>query len=316
MAEGLSESERLAVIEELLITLLTGLRPDYSEVGREIYLQNMLGAVLERLPEVQKAVHERAYIKPTEFFQVSSHVLELEERLTTLERQLDATRKTQREILLTISLSPALATMPFRRIVPAHIYLGISDAEVALPLERALTELAESIGFDIVYEEPVEYSSWFRTILTRTREALTQEEVQTRLGKAERALELKHLDTVQAKADLDLSKAAKNISDILSKTSDGIVCLGSITGIKTANGSLVIMALTQEEMLEVAKNPSLKKSPDKLLELLTRHRDTSTSLLTIEPESKNNRSTKPKRKRVTDSKHHLDKRRDIRPRQR
>jgi hypothetical protein len=124
----------------------------------------------------------------------------------------------------------------------------------------------------VIHEGPVEYSSWFRSILTRAKEHLTHEEVQLRLGKVERALELKHLDSIQAKADLDLSKAAKNISDILSKVPDGVVCLGSITGIKTAGGSLVIMTLTQEEMLEVAKNPSLKKSPDKLLELLTRHR--------------------------------------------
>jgi hypothetical protein len=304
MADHLSDSERLALVEELLVFLLAGLKPEYPRFGRELHLQQILSSAMERLQSDRKSQLESAFVGRSEFAPVSSHVLELEQRLTTIERRLDRTRETQQEILLALSSSPALASVPFRRIVPAYIYIGISESEIALTLERSLEELAESIGLDVIYEGPVEYSSWFRNILTRTKETLTHDEVQLRLGKVERALELKHLDSVQAKADLDLSKAAKNISDILSKVPDGVVCLGSITGIKTAGGSLVIMTLTQEEMLEVAKNPSLKKSPDKLLDLLTRHRSSSGSArsLTVDPyEPRNERTTKPRAKKLPKS---------------
>jgi len=189
MAEDISDSERLALVEQLLLILLAERGPQYPWGERRVHLQEFLELLLERSIRGQTSQIERPPSGPKEFSQVSSHVLELEQRLTTLERRLDATSETQREILLTMSASPALASMPFRRIVPAHVYLGVSESNIALPLERSLAELAESIGLDVIYEGPIEYNSWFRTILTRTKGALTQEEVQQRLGKVERSRE-------------------------------------------------------------------------------------------------------------------------------
>jgi len=283
VADRLSDNERLGLLEELLAALLTGTRLEHQTFGRELELQRILtsmrekwsgGPIFVRLPESAGSFRTpQTPSLPQEFSLVSSHVLELEQRLTDLDRKLSSTRENQGEILLAMSLSPALASVPFRRIVPAFVYLNVFDSETPLALEHSLKELAASVGFELFSSEPVEYSSWFRNMLTRAKDVMTHEEVQSRLGKVERAIELRHLDSVQATTDLALSKAAKNIATILANVPEGAVCLGSLCGIKTANGSLVILNMTQEQMLEVAKNPSLKKSPEKLLQLLERHRD-------------------------------------------
>lgn len=275
MAERLSESERLALVEELLVTLLTGLHGERPTDDWELRRQQILTAAIEQLRSSPRP-SENA-LGPAEFKAVSAHISDLDKRLYAAERRLDQTEQIQRETLLALSSAPALASVPLRRVVPAYFYISEFDPEIAFDLERSLIALAESVGLEVIYEGEPEFGSWFQDFLTRTKEALTDKQVQQRLEKAERALELKHLDSIQAKADLDLSKAAKNISDILSKVPEGVVCLGSITGIKTAGGSLVIMTLTQDEMLQVAKDPSLKKSPDKLLDLLARHRNASAS---------------------------------------
>jgi hypothetical protein len=156
MAEDISDSERLALVEQLLLILLADLGSEYPTGERRVPLEKFLGSLLERSSRGRNSEIESALSGTSEFAQVSSHVLELEQRLTRLERRLDATRETQREILLTMSASSALASLPFRRIVPAYVYLGVSESNIAIPLERSLAELAESIGLDVIYEGPVE----------------------------------------------------------------------------------------------------------------------------------------------------------------
>jgi hypothetical protein len=104
-----SDSERLALVEELLVLLLTGLRPEHVRDLREANLQEILGTALRRLSIDRQIQFEKAFSASPGLARVSSHVLELEQRLTALERRLDATRETQRELLLAVSQSPALA---------------------------------------------------------------------------------------------------------------------------------------------------------------------------------------------------------------
>jgi hypothetical protein len=286
MADQLSDSDRLTLIEELLARLLTGQDgPRERWYDRDLYLQQTLKSMLKRLEQEGRSGEQSAFLfekaLPTSLVRKSDlswmldHLAALYRRIDTLTKQADEIQVRQLESLQVLSASDALANDSFRRVVPSSIYLGNVDVEAATRLQEALREAANEIGFEIVHEGPLEFGSIFQRLFAKTKEAMKSDEVQLRLQKLERALELKHLDSVQATTDLALSKAAKNISDILSKQDEGIVCLGSVYGIKVRHAPLIIIALSQEEMLAIAKDPSLKRSPDKLLEILTEQRSST-----------------------------------------
>ena len=259
MADSLSIEDRLRAIEDVLLGILSNTSHSSDEV-RELMMQRL--AFAARMDDQLEGKEFNPKLLASTFD---------ERRLQYLERYASWLRKNQADLLLVISINPAFAEQRFNRAVELSIYISNSDSEDIRRLSGAMYELADEIALDVIREAPSEFGSWFKTIIGRTREALTNEEVQEGLQKVQRGLELKHLYREQAKADLDLSKAAKNISEILAKQDNCVVILGSVCGVKrTINHeqTVMIVALTQEELLAVANNPQLRKGPKELLELL------------------------------------------------
>jgi hypothetical protein len=121
--------------------------------------------------------------------------------------------------------------------------------------------LMAAIGFEPWYESPALAGSWFKPLWFRAKDELSRPEVQDRLAKIERALELKHLDAPQANIDVDLSKAVLNLVKALDKVPNGVVYAGSLLIRKrTSNGeaSLEVLSLTREQMELVKSHPAMK----------------------------------------------------------
>jgi hypothetical protein len=126
-------------------------------------------------------------------------------------------------------------------------------------VEKALREVTAAAGLEPYDEELPVYGSWFKRIFVRTREIATLPEVQDRLEKIERAVNIAKIETPQAKVDSDLSRAVVNLEKALSKHDSGIISVGSLFVVKTTTrgrSNLTVMNLTYEQMEIVKSNPS------------------------------------------------------------
>jgi hypothetical protein len=158
-----------------------------------------------------------------------------------------------------------LASERFRRVLPVSCYTSTDDPAATEAVEEAVVNLMEAIGFDPVYEGLPQVGSWFKNLWFQAKDQVSRPEVQDRLAKVERALELKHIDNPQATVDVELSKAALNLKKMLEGSDYELVYVGSLVMLKTiapdGTKSLVTLSLDQEQMELVKSNPKMLKEP-------------------------------------------------------
>jgi hypothetical protein len=315
MAEERSLEERQAT-ETLLLYLLKRYLDD--KLGNELGIQS---GVLRHAGAIQighgeasepssrgadKIVSSGELLK--EIRHVRDRVNDAEHRLVTATRNLEE-RVTNIEadnlrVIQILSESDALSTERFHRYFPASIYVKASDltktfedgrvkhiepahyieATAADSIHRALSRIFTILEWEIAKEYNAEFGSWFQRFIARTQKELSRPEVQDRLGKLERALEIQKIDGAQAHVDLDLSKAAGELSKALQGVDIGIISIGSLFVVKrNENGQtkLAIISLTQDQMKLVKANPAMQTDPDiffKLLNLMNSNTDNQISI--------------------------------------
>jgi hypothetical protein len=124
---------------------------------------------------------------------------------------------------------------------------------------------ANDRGGSILWMRTAREGSWIKNLIFRAKDELSKQEVQERVEKIERALELKHVDSIQSRVDLELSKAVLNLKKALDNVSEGIVAIGSLFIIKTTAGDgsakIAIVSLSQEQMKLVRSNPQMQVDP-------------------------------------------------------
>jgi large subunit ribosomal protein L20 len=152
-----------------------------------------------------------------------------------------------------------------------EIYLDTENIDVAEEYYKAVREVANIIGFEISKQNKAIIGSWFKRFWIKSKKVIESREVQERLEKLERGLELKNIDKVQSEVDLNTAQAI----GILMEKSQGIPRLvtkvGSLLFVKiTVNGEESIFAdnLTQKQLKFLKQNPSLTKRPEDLLKKL------------------------------------------------
>jgi hypothetical protein len=189
----------------------------------------------------------------------------LSEGLGMLRNELEVVRCENRSMLVFLSESDALSEEPFKRVLPAELYTTTEDPTVTAAVEFAARETAAAVGFDIFFAGAARKGSWIKSLIFRARDELSKQEVKERVEKIERALELKHIDSIQSRVDLELSKAVLNLKKALDNATEGIVSIGSLFIIKTtaADGTakIAIVSLSQEQMKLVRSNPQMQIDP-------------------------------------------------------
>jgi hypothetical protein len=219
-------------------------------------------------------------------FEFRRRSFELNEKIEEISSRLDAQttpiREVQEEIhhlrantiaLLTFaSENDALASEPFQRVLPVSCYTSIGDPTVTGAVDEAVVNLMAAIGFNPLYEESPQVGYWFKKVWFQAKDGLSKPEVQDRLAKLERALELKHIDRPQATVDLALSQATLNLGKTLDNVDDGIISARSLVVIKTTTAGgrkrLVVHSLNQEQRELVKSNPKMLTDPSTFLTIL------------------------------------------------
>lgn len=159
------------------------------------------------------------------------------------------------------------------QILPVAIYLETATAQDVTRVRDAVGSVLANEDFEVFYEEPGVWGSWFGRSFARSMSAMKSDQVKDTLVRAERALEMQALLLPQAQIDATQAGAAANLVASLSNTPNAIVQIGSILIIKV-DGTPVVRNLTQTELSYLEHNRHLYKSPRQALEELSRLSDT------------------------------------------
>jgi hypothetical protein len=136
---------------------------------------------------------------------------------------------------------------------------------------RVIERLLDWLGFEIVDATPPVLRSWFKKASARAKEILTRKEVQERLVKIERAMELVALDTHQANVDKAQAEGAAALLKALDQIPDAVLQIGSLAIVKRTDSGIprvVARTLTQEELLIFKKTANILQDPSAMMKLL------------------------------------------------
>ena len=157
------------------------------------------------------------------------------------------------------------------RFMWVRAYLSQAGTEQTRTVEKSIRDLLDATGFEVADEFGARKGSWFGKWIARTKEFASQPEVNERLKKLERALELKGLIKPQTEADERLAGAASMLLQALDKVPNAAIQIGSLLLVKTLdNGesSVFVRSLTQKEVLHIETNQRLLEDPATVLEKL------------------------------------------------
>lgn len=150
------------------------------------------------------------------------------------------------------------------------MYIDGDNADIENVM-RSADALVAALGYDGPVDEQIEKGSIFRRYLARAEKGLRSEELQARLMKAERALELFALDSKQAQFDQQEANAVAHLVTAFRGVPSACVRVGSILFVKYDNGAgpvVLARTLSQLEITTLEQFPELQRNPDKVLEAL------------------------------------------------
>jgi hypothetical protein len=154
--------------------------------------------------------------------------------------------------------------------ISVAVYVDADD-EVAGRVLAAVDQLVDEMGYSGPLDEEVERGSIFRRSRAKAKQVLTSPDLQARLIKIERAVELAGLELNQSEVD---QREANAIASLLSELRDApraCVRAGSVVVAKftTLEGPVVVArTLSQIEIRALEHFPEVQRHPEKFLEAL------------------------------------------------
>lgn len=160
----------------------------------------------------------------------------------------------------------------FMEYAEGYLYIDVEELSKAENVFKAYKGFIKALGFKIINEGEFVKGSWIRRKFRAAKDFFNKEEVKDVYKKGKRALELAHLEKVQAEIDnLKVSAAAQLLESV--KGIDNIaVKAGSIVLVKTiVNGEQIVRVfdLTDEQRLALEKDSALLNQPQLLLQSLS-----------------------------------------------
>ncbi len=188
-------------------------------------------------------------------------------------RQAFATEQREAHLFFSLlSMGLDLNNVRTPRFIPIRIYLRNDQPRSIEIVEGTVRGLLAALGFVIADEFPAERGSWWHKLFAKSKDVLTQPELQLRLQKLERALELQGLHKPQAEVDKNLSEAVRDCSEAIKDQPHACIQIGSLLYLKTTNAqneSIVqVRQLSQKQLVMLENCPEMLQSPSDALRLL------------------------------------------------
>lgn len=158
------------------------------------------------------------------------------------------------------------------RQISLNAYLATEDERVAGSVFAALDNLAAVMGYGEVHEIEIKRGSFWRRANAWSKKILSSEELNSRLVKVERAVEIAYLDEQQADVNAKESASVTQLIQSLESVPEACLQVGSLLILKrtSANGAASVVArrLSQMEVRALERYPEIQGNPAKVLDAL------------------------------------------------
>jgi hypothetical protein len=155
--------------------------------------------------------------------------------------------------------------------ISVEIYLATDNPETIAQVVQHVDELVDALGYDGPIDPRTERGSFIRHSLAKIKKSLTSDDVIDLLARAERAAELRFLDSQQAEVD---NKVADTLSKLIQSLADvptAFIQIGSILIIKypgPQGPEIRTRQLSPLAIRALERFPGIQREPQKALESL------------------------------------------------
>lgn len=162
--------------------------------------------------------------------------------------------------------------IPATRYLQIEIYIDAESQNEIKRLENQFYEFVNNIGFTIEHEVFERTGSLWKKLFAKSKKLMSSPEVQTIIAQAEHSLRLKHIEKIQSEVDKNQAEAIAALLKGAESSTHIAFRVGSLVAIKTlditGNSVTYGATLTPNEMIDIQKNPTLMRSPKKLMRYL------------------------------------------------
>jgi hypothetical protein len=183
------------------------------------------------------------------------------------------------------SLGLDLSDVKISRFIPMRVYLSDVPDEGIEGVVAAIGEFVEAFGFEVADTFPEVRGSWYKKWFVKTKEVASQPEVEKRLSKIERAVELRGLGLPQAEIDERQASAVSALINAIGPIPSAAIQSGSILLLKLivdGQATIQVRTLSQREMIVLENHQDLLDSPKdilgKLAKLCVAERDSAETI--------------------------------------
>lgn len=243
------------------------LSPDYDYGGGPEKRHNVVYFAGENEEQLDPVMYPQLPVHPPAYHVQLEH---LTQSLNVVNTKLEQLAKENYE-LKQLAFNKALGYGSAREIqtVPVEIFIDTGDSKEIFGVYEAVLNFLTVFEMDVAFEFEGVKGSWYKRMLGKTKDALTSDEVTSRLKKAEYAVEANAVLKQQSEIDKNQSEALLNIVKSLEGVANGIIRIGSLLVVKTTSEEgevdLQVRTLTTLELHFLNSRPSLSKSPKTIL---------------------------------------------------
>lgn len=184
-------------------------------------------------------------------------------KIKWLENEQDNLKAEFHKYVLMNSYNIDIREIPIHRLIIIRVYFQTTK-ERKLVI-KIINDIFNILYLEISDEFPFQDGSIFKEVIGKTTELLTQPQVDERLKKLERSLEVYALHQPQAEIDKNKAEAVSQLITSLSNVSSVEMQIGSLILIKLTDehgaSHIQVKQLTQKELMFLEKHPIILKNP-------------------------------------------------------
>jgi hypothetical protein len=167
----------------------------FDKRRREAPSSDRLQSIEKTLEQLRRSQGETANISERQSFlerdleysrRTSEHVVS---RQSMIQERVTANQQETHLFISLLSMGLNLAEVRTPRLLPVRVYLGRADQQNTITVAKQVERLLATFGFVVADDFPAESGSWWKKWFVKTKNVVTQPEMQDRLQKVERALE-------------------------------------------------------------------------------------------------------------------------------
>jgi len=154
--------------------------------------------------------------------------------------------------------------------IPIDIYLDTNDPQEIFSVYESVKQFSSSIGFQFSFDFKAVSGSWYKKLVAKSKQLMTDDQVVSRLKEAEYGLEANMILKQQSEIDKNQSEALLNILKSVENIPNAAIRIGSLIVVKitdksTSDASVQVRSLSILEMHTLNKNPELLQNPKEIL---------------------------------------------------